>query len=109
MGNFSQRAAFDEELTIAASTFDGTSKLIGTLTNNPVILLIKNDTDQSVFFADNNGSTNGTTMIAGERMVIDSRANHGVADNFCFPIGTNFYATGSAGTGNFRIGVIYAR
>jgi hypothetical protein len=37
-----QKLAFDTELTIAASTFTGSSQLIGTLTNEPVVIILKN-------------------------------------------------------------------
>lgn len=102
------QAHWDTELSIAASTFTGSAQSIGTLTNLPVILFVTNDTNQTVFFTDNNGSTKGKTMIAGERWLMDCRANNGTASAFSFPIGTTFYATGTAGTGTFYVSVIYA-
>ena len=104
-----QNLFFDTELTIAASTFDGTAKRIGALSNNPVMILFKNQTSVSVFLADNSGSTKGTTMAIGEEIIIDCRANKGSAANMAFPIGSTFYATGVAGTGSFKISVIYAK
>jgi hypothetical protein len=106
------QSVWDTELRIAASTFTGSSQTIGTLTNVPVIMIITNDTNQTVFFADNTGSTKGKTMIAGERFVLDFRANNGLSAAFAFPIGTIFYATGAAGVGNtgsFYVSVIYAQ
>jgi hypothetical protein len=104
----SQRLGFDIELTIAASTFTGSSQLIGTLTNEPVMIIFKNQTNKSVFVADNNGSTNGTTMSVNEILLLDCRANAGNASNMGFPSGTSFYITGASGTGNFKITVLYA-
>src|SRR6185503_14103987 len=100
-----QKLEFDTELTAAASAFTGTPQLLGQLTNVPVILLVKNQTNVSVFFADNSGTTKGTTMVAGEEFVLDCRGNNGTARNMGFPIGTPFYVTGAAGggnTGNFK-------
>lgn len=113
-GNFS----FDVELTRAASTFNGTSQQLlfrGTATpailqNNPVMILIKNQTTVSIFFADNSGSTEGTTMIAGEHFVLDCRGNKGNAPNGSFPIGTAFFVTGVAGgAGSVNVSIIYAK
>lgn len=103
-----QKLAFDTELTVAASTFVGTSLLVGTLTNNPVVLIFKNQTSVAVFLADNSGSTKGTTMAVGEEIIIDCRSNSGKASNMSFPVGTSFFATGAVGTGNFKISVLYA-
>lgn len=105
---FDQRFGFDTELSVSAP-FTGTPQLLGTLTNQPVIILIKNQSTVSVFFADNNGSTKGTTMVAGESLVLDCRGNKGNAPNGGFPIGTSFYVTGTGGTGSFKVSIIYAR
>jgi hypothetical protein len=105
---FDQRLAFDTELSLAASTFTGAAQFLGTLTNEPVMLLIKNQTSISVFFADNPGSTKGTTMAVGEEIILDCRANSGRATNMGFSINTSFYVTGAAGTGSFKVSVLYA-
>jgi hypothetical protein len=102
-------AYFDTELSLAASSFTGSAVLIGTLTSNPVVLLVKNQTSVPVFFADNSGSSKGTTMAIGEEFILDCRTNRGEAASFAFPIGTQFYATGAAGTGTFKVSVISAR
>ena len=104
---YDQKLAFDTELTIAASTFSGAAQSLGSLTNVPVKLLIKNLTSVQVFFADNSGSTKGTTMAAGEEIVLDCKLTAGNGSN-CFPIGTTFFVTASAGTGNFKVSVLYA-
>jgi hypothetical protein len=105
---YDQKLKFDTELALAGSALTGSAVLIGTLKNEPVVLLVKNQTNQSVFFSDNNGTTNGTHMAAGEEFIIDCRANAANAINMGFPIGTSFYATGSTGTGNFYVGSLYA-
>ena len=105
---FDQRLAFDTELVVNAA-FTGVAQLVGTLTNEPVVMMFKNQSSVSVFLADNSGSTKGTTMIAGEEIILDCRANHGKAENMGFPIGTSFFVTGTGGTGAFRISVIYAK
>lgn len=99
---------FDTELTVSAP-FTGSAQLLGTLTNNPVIILVKNQSTVPVFFANNTGSTRGTTMVAGETFVLDCRANKGLAANGAFPINTSFYVTGTGGTGAFKVSIIYAK
>lgn len=105
---FDQRLAFDTELSLTGP-FTGVSQLIGTLSNEPVLILFKNQSTVAIFLADNNGSTNGTTMVAGEEIIMDCRANHGNAVNMGFPVGTSFFATGTAGTGSVKISVLYAK
>jgi len=105
---FDQNLAFDTELSLSAP-FTGTAQLIGVLSNKPVILLVKNQSTVPVFFADNSGSSKGTTMVAGEEFVLDCRGNHGTAANMGFPVQTSFFATGTAGTGAIKISVLYAK
>lgn len=102
-----QKLAFDTELSVSAP-FTGSAQLLGTLTNEPVLILFKNQSSVSAFLADNSGSTKGTTMVAGESIIMDCRANHGNADNMGFKIGTSFFVTGTGGTGAFKVSVIYA-
>jgi hypothetical protein len=103
-----QNLVFDTELTLSP-TFTNVPQLLGILQNNPVIILVKNQTNQTIFFADNNGSTKGTTMVAGESFVLDCRGNAGKAMNMGFGAGTAFYATvPAAGTGSVKVGILYA-
>jgi hypothetical protein len=105
----SQSAAFDTELTVLAP-FTGVAQLLGTLTNNPAVMFIKNTSTVDVFFADNPGSTKGTTMVAGERIVLDCSTNRQEnAYTLAFNIGTKFYVTGTAGSGSFKVSIIYAK
>lgn len=103
-----QNLKFDTELTGDATAFNGTAQLLGILSNNPVIILAKNQSNQIVFFADNNGSTKGTTMLPGENFVLDCRGNSGKAMNMGFGAGTPLYVTGPVGTGNFKVSILYA-
>lgn len=106
-----QKLAFDTEMSITAP-FTGAAQLLGTLSNEPVILLVKNQSNISVFFADNSGTTKGTTMIAGEEIIFDCRGNKGVAVNMGFPMGTSFFVTGltgfAAATGFMKVSILYA-
>ena len=104
----SQNLGFDTELSLAGSSMTGSSVLIGTLTNNPVHIVFRNQTNQTVFVADNSGSTKGMTMLAGESDIFDLQANKGLAPKLSWPIGTSFFATGPTGTGNFKISITYA-
>lgn len=105
----SLNAGFDTELRITAA-FTGVAQSLGVLTTNPAILFIKNDSTVEVFFADNSGSTKGLTMTAGEKIVLDCTTNRtGKSPTLTFPIGTEFFVTGTGGTGAFRVGVISAK
>lgn len=110
MSNISQRVGFDTERALAATSFDGTYKNIGsTLTENPVVIIFDNQTNVSVPLSVN-GSSTWKTFSAGEAFILDLRANHGVASNYTIDKGTQFSTNASAGTsGSFRISLIYAR
>ena len=100
---------FGTELSLAATSFTGASVLIGTLLEIPAIITFKNDSDQTVFVADNTGSTKGWTMVTGEKIIVDLVTNKGNHASYgSFRKGTEFYATAPVGTGAFRIGVITA-
>lgn len=101
--------SFGTELSLAGASMTGSPVLVGTLQEVPSIITFKNDTNQTVFIADNVGSTKGWTMIAGEKIIVDCVTNKGERASFlAFRKGTQFFATGAAGTGNFRIGVLTA-
>lgn len=102
---FDQKLKFDAEMS---ATLNGSTQLLGILANEPVIMLIKNQSTASAFFADNPGSTAGTTMVAGEEIVLDCRGNNGTARNMGFPIGTSLYVTGTNASGVFKVGILYA-
>lgn len=108
MGNLSQRMGFDVERTLTAP-FTGVAQAIGSsLTENPVTIIFDNQSTVDVAIGINTTST-WKTFVAGEVFVLDCRANHGNAPNWTIDIGTQFYGTGTGGTGSFRISINYAR
>ena len=109
MSNNSQRLGWDTERSLAATSFNGSQQNIGTpLTENPVIIVYDNQTDVSVpLYAD---GVLWKTFEAGEAIVGDMRANHGIASNYTIDLGTQFTTNASVGTtGSFRISIQYAR
>ena len=106
---FSQQLVFGTELSLSATLFTGAPVSVGTLVEVPSIITFCNDTDQEVFLADNEGSTKGKTMTAGEKMIVDCVTNKGVHSSFLgFVKGKEFFVTAPVGTGAFRIGVLTA-
>jgi hypothetical protein len=102
--NNSQRAGFPAELT---ATMTGSWVKIGTLTSNPVIIIFDNQgTTDAVAISIDGGTTIWRTFPAGEALVLDLRAAHGLAPNYTFDVGTTFYGNGASGT--FSISYIYA-
>lgn len=105
----SNRLKFGTELRLSAASFTGSAVLIGALSEVPAIITFNNDTDQTVFVADNTGSTKGLTLTAGEKIIVDCVTNKGGSASYlAFVNGTKFYATAPVGTGAFRIGVLTA-
>lgn len=102
--NNSQRAGFAEELI---ATMTGSPVLIGTLEFNPVIIIFDNQGTVSITISIDGGVTNWKTFPAGEALVLDLRAAHGLAPNYTFDIGTSFYGDGASG--DFSISYIYAK
>lgn len=100
--NISQRAAFPEEL---AETMTGSSIIIGTLLFIPTIIIFDNQGTVAVEISVD-GSTVWRTFPAGEALVLDLRANHGIAPNFAITKGTTFYGNGASG--RFSISYLYA-
>ena len=101
--------SFGTELALAATSFTGTSTLVGTLLEVPAVVTLNNDSNQTVFIADNTGATKGMTMIAGKSIIVDCVTNRGdKASYLAFRKGTQFYVTAPVGIGAFRIGVLTA-
>ncbi len=100
--NTSQRALPATELI---QPMTGSNVLIGTLSQNPVIIIFDNQSDASVVVSI--GSVSWKTFTASEALVLDMRGNHGIAPNYTFDQGTSFFGNG-AGTGSFSISYIYA-
>lgn len=101
--NNSQIAQCAAEL---AATMTGAWVPIGTLLNNPVILIFDNQGTAPVAISDNGGTTTWRTFTAGEALVLDLRTQHGIAANYTFPLGTVFSGNGASGT--FSISYVYA-
>ncbi len=101
--NNSQRAAFGVELT---AVMTGSFLKIGTLLQNPVQIIFDNQGTVSIAISIDGGTTTWHTFPAGEAIILDMRANHGVAQNYTFDVGTTFYGNGASGT--FSISYTYA-
>lgn len=101
--NNSQNFDFADEL---AATMTGSFALIGTLTLNPVIIIFDNQGTVPIAISKNGGTSTWRTFPAGEALVMDLRAAHGLAPNGTFRTGTTFHGNGASGT--FSISYIYA-
>lgn len=110
MSNISQRMGWDTERSRASTTFNGTFLNIGTpLTVNPVTIIFDNQSDVSVPVSVD-GVNIWKTFSAGQALVLDCRANHGIAATWEPDIGTQFSTNAAVGTtGSMRISINYAR
>lgn len=110
MATANNKAKAAEELTYDSSTGTGSYlPFSGPLTQNPALIIFDNQSSVAVTISDD-GTTNFKTFSAGQAFIFDNRANMSkAADDFTWPIGTQFYAKSSAGTGNFLISYVYAR
>ena len=97
-----------DELTIDTSTLTGGYDSIGVLEENPVQIVFDNQSNVAVEIS-NNGTSTWHTFPAGEALVLDMRAAHGIAANYTFKKGMEFFAQGSAGVGIFSISYTFAR
>lgn len=102
--NNSQRAGFAPELKV---TMTGSALLIGTLEFNPVIIIFDNMGTVPISISTSPDGDVWKTFPAGEALVLDLRAAHGIATNYTFDIGTSFYGNGASG--DFSISYIYAK
>lgn len=103
--NNSQRAKFAEELIDTVP--GGGSMDLGPLLFNPVIIIFDNFGANAAEVSVDGGTTNWKTFTAGEALVLDLRAAHGLAPNYTFDIGTTFTVSGTVGD-QFSISYIYA-
>lgn len=110
MSNISQRTGWDTERSRASTTFNGTFLTIGSVLQfNPVIIIFDNQTDVAVPISVD-GTNIWKTFSAGQSLVMDCRANHGIATNWTPDLGLQFSTNASVGTsGSFRISINYAR
>lgn len=105
-----EKAVFATQLTYDTSTGTGSyANFSGTLAHLAAIIIFDNQSNVAVTVSDN-GTVDGKTFAANSALTLDLRAN---ASNpqlpaFSWPVGTQFKAKCSAGTGTFYITVIYA-
>lgn len=101
------RVGFDAERSVTGP-FTGVAQNLGTPLEFPAIIAtFDNQSTVSVVVGVNGVSWK--TFVAGEAMVLDLRANHGNAPTYAIDANTQFTATGTAGTGSFRLSINYAR
>jgi hypothetical protein len=110
MSNVSQRLQFDIERSLAATSFNSTFLPIGVaLIGNPVLIIFDNQSDVAVPISAD-GVNIWKTFSAGEALVLDLRANSGIAANYTIDRNIIFYTNAAVGTtGSFKISVTYAR
>ncbi len=101
--NNSQRAGFAAELV---ETMTGSWIAIGTLTQSPVMIIFDNQGTVAVAISIDGGTTTWRTFPAGEALILDMRANHGIAPNYTIDVGTTF--SGNGASGDFSISYLYA-
>lgn len=100
--NNSQYALPAEELY---ATMTGSQVLIGELLYNPTIIIFDNFSAVAVVIYIND--VRWKTFSAGEALVLDMRAAHGIAANHTFSVGTKIYGLGASG--DFSVSYLYAK
>lgn len=103
--NISQRGTFPDELK---ATMTGSLVEIGSLLENPVLIIFDNlaSTQVEISVNDSTGSTVWKTFDALESLILDLRCQQGRAPNFTFDKNTTFYGLGASG--DFSISYIGA-
>lgn len=101
--NDSQICLCAPELT---GVMTGSKVSIGVLLFNPAIIIFDNQGTASVAIS-TNGDATWRTFPSGEALVLDLRAAQGIAPNYTFVQGTEFFGLGASGT--FSISYVYAR
>ncbi len=83
----------------------------GSFVEAPVIIIFDNQsTTSTAAVSFDGGATTWKTFTAGEALVLDMRANHGIASNFTFVKGTTIHVKGNgAAAGTFSISYVYAK
>lgn len=101
------RVGFDVERSLAGP-FSGVAQTIGSaLTKNPVIIVFDNQSTVSIALSVD-GTNTFKTLVSGEAFVLDLRTNSGTTRTYTIDLGTQFFATGTGGTGNMTIASFYA-
>lgn len=108
MGTTLQDARWGTQLTYNTAGGTGSYQAFSAaLTQNPAIIIFDNQSDAAVTISDD-GTTDGKTFAAGEALVLDLRTNAPYVKELTWRIGTQFYASSAAGTGNFYISLVVA-
>lgn len=101
-----QRVGWETERSVTLPQASQTN--LGTaLTDNPVIAIFDNQASVAVSVYAND--ILWKTFAAGSALVLDFRANNGLAPNFTPDIGTQFSISASGGTGDFKLSILNAR
>ena len=91
-----------------ATTMTGSFVLLGVFVEAPVIVIFDNQSTTSTGAVSfDGGLTTWRTFTAGEALVLDLRAAHGLAPNFSFGKGIPVYVNGTGGT--FSVSYLYAK
>ncbi len=106
--NNSQVCKFGTEISMGMTT--SSTVLIGTLPQNPVIIIFDNQGANAVaIYVDGTAAANlWRTFPAGEALVLDLRDKSHLAANYTPSIGTRFYGAGTTGD-TFSISYTYAQ
>ena len=105
--NLKTNVGFDTERVVTGA-FTGVAQNLGNpLGFNPVIAVFDNQSTVEIAVAAD--GVTWKTFEAGEAMVLDFRANNGIAANYTVSLNTQFTVTGTGGTGSFRLSILYAR
>ena len=109
MSNLSVACKAAQQVTFDTSTGTGSYlPFSGPLTQVPSIIIFDNQSSVVVTISDD-GTTDFKTFSVGEALVLDLRTNKTrSAEDFCWRIGTQFFANSAAGTGLFYISYVYA-
>lgn len=104
-----QIAVWGTEISANATTFNGTFQAFSsTFLGFPRVISIYNGTNVTVSISQDGTNTN-LTLPAGGYISLNLQANRGIANNFSFPKGSQWYVKGSSGTGIFVIDYLYGK
>jgi len=96
-------------IELATTVLTGGADFIGVLPQNPVQIIFDNQSTVPIQILRNQTTDVWRTFPAGEALVLDMRAAHGLAANYTFSVGDTFYAKGAAGANVFSISYTYAK
>jgi hypothetical protein len=100
----SQRTSYPAELSVTAA-FTGVQQLLGVTSQEAILWIPDNQSDVDVAFYIN--GVLWKTFQAGEALVVDANSDKGKAPLLPLPKGSRLSVVGTAGTGAFRVSLIY--